>query len=172
MRDGRLDRIDVVRIDKKAGRMYVFGNESNWVYHAIICSLDTGDIFSDETSSPGFFTHTKQFKEYLRKVREAEDKNERELLELRDEKFRRIKENNLRIYQLSKSEVEKELGRDLELVIDGTQTYLRAWDEERILLSAFDLGADAVVNFQYAGENYCIGTPVRFKDKKVEEEKE
>ena len=81
MKDERLDEIDVVRIDKKNGRVHVFGRKKvksffksmRTEYHEIICSYDSGDIFAEEAERYNGFNQP-QF-DYWTKVNDMAIKN-------------------------------------------------------------------------------------------------
>jgi len=85
MKDERLDDIDVVRIDKKAGRVHILGTKyyfsTRW-YH-ITCSLDTGSVFSEEVWKTGFWSTN--ITEYYHLQDEFEKENLRDFVESLDE---------------------------------------------------------------------------------------
>jgi len=102
MKDERLDEIDVVRIDKKNGRVHVFGRRClkfrDILYETAI-SYHTGDVFEEKVTS-SFFRGTE---DYDQKVEQLQELNKKELKEEQD----RILINAIEVIDALRSRVKR-----------------------------------------------------------------
>lgn len=160
------ERVYVVRKDQDG--IHVMGYDHRFCVEAT--KDNTGNVtknkdvcyawsFCDEFLN--FFTarklgHYKDMKkrneEFFRHTNLYIDENKKEAQE---------KTKNIKIYQGPLDEVEKELGKKLEIInTEGPQTFLHTDSVELMVAEAYVLGADAIVHYQPGS---AIGTPVKFK---------
>jgi serine/threonine protein kinase len=102
-------------------------------------------------------------KEYLQYALKFRQSNEKDL-------NRKI--NGIILYQGTLNEVIEQTGRPMKIVNTGTNTsFIQGFGYYKtgnLRETAFELGADAIINYQES-EGRVIGTPVIFTDKKPEE---
>lgn len=173
--EGKVDYVDIVRIEDDS--LHVLGSKDGFFtkakyYVEIIQNRASGEV--NETSfrevvtfgnglatvfTLGLYLLIPSIRQgerlkngYIEKLGKYERQNLREI----EDKVKDIK-----VYQGTIDEVQRELGRPLERVnTNHPETFLKASDTFWLRVKAYQLGADAVVHYQPGS---AIGTPVKYK---------
>lgn len=173
--EDKIGYIDVVRVEED--NINVLGKDSYYGhrYYEVLQNRTSGEIsetsFKDSYSldvgvpmvlSFGIYS----FAPHIRKREKQKREHEQKVEQFREANLNDIREKikDIRVYQGTMDEVQKELG-PLERIDTGKpETFLEEVNTFWLRVKAYLNGADAIVHYQPGSS---IGTPVRYSNKKV-----
>ena len=168
--DDIINQIDVVRVEENS--VYVLGRRWPKLCFEVAKNRVSGKVsktyFRDadcdimlllaKVFSLGIYNLAPSMKQRKMDKKDYETKVEQYRAANLDDIKDKIK--NIKVYQGTIDEVQRELGVQLKMVETGTpETFLKEHNTFSLMIKAYLLGADAIVHYQ---PNCVAGTPVKF----------